>query len=112
MSSTSTTSADPRVATPARRHVITIALVLVGALLAGVALLWTCQRRLIFQPASTPVPAAARLLDDAVDVTLSTEDGLDLRALYVAAPTPSDPAGCRSTVLIASGNAGRQRSRG
>lgn len=90
---------------------ITIVLVLVGALLAGVALLWTGQRRLIFQPDSTPVPAAARLLDGAVDATLSTEDGLDLRALYVAAPTPRDPAGCRTTVLIATGNAGNRAGR-
>jgi len=86
-------------------------MVLVGALLAGVALLWAFQRRLIFLPDTTPVPDAALLLDGARDVTLATEDGLDLRALYVRAPVPQEPDGCRTTVLIAPGNAGNRSGR-
>ena len=90
---------------------LTIVLVLVGALLAGVAVLWSGQRRLIYQPDTSAVPAASALLDDALDVTLTTEDGVTLRALYVRAPVPRDPAGCRSTVLVAPGNGGNRAGR-
>ena len=90
---------------------LTIVLVLVGALLAGVAVLWSGQRRLIYQPDTSAVPAASALLDDALDVTLTTEDGVALRALYVRAPVPRDPAGCRSTVLVAPGNGGNRAGR-
>lgn len=108
MSSTSSTSADPRPRFR-RRRVLTIVLVVVGALLAGVALLWVFQRRLIFLPDSTPVPDAATLIDGGRDVVLVTEDGLDLRALYL--PPPVSPAGCRPTVLFAPGNAGNRVGR-
>lgn len=90
---------------------LTIILVLVGALLAGVAMMWSVQRRLIYQPDTSAVPAASALLDDALDVTLLTDDGLELRALYVRAPVPRDPDGCRSTVLVAPGNAGNRAGR-
>jgi fermentation-respiration switch protein FrsA (DUF1100 family) len=51
----------------------------------------------------------AGLLDGAVDVTLTTEDGLDLRALYL--PAPVTDGGCRPTVLVAPGNAGNRVGR-
>lgn len=86
---------------------LTVALVAVGALLASVALLWTFQRRLIYLPATAPVPDAAALLDGATDVTLTTDDGLALRALYLSAPG----AACRATVLVAPGNAGNRAGR-
>jgi len=89
--------------------VLTIALVVVGALVAGVALLWVFQRHLIFLPDSTPVPDAATLIDGGHDVVLVTEDGLDLRALYL--PPPVSTAGCRPTVLFAPGNAGNRVGR-
>jgi len=90
-----------------RRRVLTAALVVVGALVAGVALLWAGQRRLIFQADTAAVPAASSLLAGAVDVILATEDGLALRALYLAAPDSA----CRATVLVAPGNAGNRADR-
>jgi fermentation-respiration switch protein FrsA (DUF1100 family) len=87
--------------------VLIVALVVIGALLTGVALLWAFQRRLIFLPDAAAVPSASSLLAGAQDVTLSTEDGLMLRALYVAAP----PSPCRATVLVAPGNAGHRGDR-
>ena len=86
---------------------LTVALVIVVALVAGVALLWAFQRRLIFLPDTTAVPAASSLLAGAVDVTLPTEDGLSLQSLYLAAPSSA----CRATVLVAPGNAGNRADR-
>lgn len=100
------------------RRVVTVALVAVGALLAGLAVLWAGQRRLIFQPGSGAVPPAGTLLAGAVDVTLTTADGLMLTALYRPHPdgdrTPGpdgDPWVCRTTVLVAPGNAGHRGDR-
>lgn len=89
------------------RRVLTVALVVIGALVAAVALLWAFQRRLIFLPDAAPVPASSGLLDGAADVTLTTADGLSLQALYLAAPE----SGCRATVLVAPGNAGSRAGR-
>lgn len=86
---------------------LTVALVIVCTLVAGVALLWAVQRRLIFLPDTGAVPAASSLLADAVDVALPTDDGLSLQALYLAAPTSP----CRATVLVAPGNAGNRADR-
>jgi pimeloyl-ACP methyl ester carboxylesterase len=88
---------------------MTVAVVVAVLLVLVVAMLWTFQRRLIFLPDTTPVPDAARLLDGAVDATLTTEDGLDLRALYL--PPSADADGCRPTVLVAPGNAGNRLGR-
>lgn len=86
---------------------LTVVLAVVGALLAGVAVLWGGQRRLIFLPDTSVVPPASSLLAGAVDVTLPTADGLSLRALYLAPPD----SGCRATVLVAPGNAGNRAGR-
>lgn len=94
-----------------RRRVVTVALVVIGGLLAGVALLWAFQRRLIFQPDTAAGPPASSWLTGAVDVALSTEDGLSLRALYLAAPDGPEPGSCRPTVLVAPGNAGHRADR-
>jgi len=93
------------------RRVLTVALVLVGVLVAGVALLWALQRRLIFLPDTMPVPDAARVIDGATDVTLHTADDLDLRAWYLPPPDRNRPGGCRATVLVAPGNAGNRAGR-
>jgi len=87
--------------------VLMVGLAAVVALVAAVAVLWTFQRRLIFLPDTAPVAPASSLLAGAVDATLTTADGLALRALYVAAP--SSP--CRASVLIAPGNAGNRADR-
>jgi hypothetical protein len=69
------------------------------------ALLWVFQRRLVFFPDGTPVPAAATVLAGAADVRLHTADGLELGAWFVSPPAAS------ATVLVASGNGGNRAGR-
>ena len=69
---------------------------LVGVLLGA---LWAFQRHLIYLPSRGPVPAAHEVIDGARDVTLRTEDGLDLGGWFV-------PGRRDITVLVANGNAG------
>ena len=76
---------------------VVVAVVLFVGLLA-----WAFQRRLIYLPATGTVPPAATMLAGARDVQLTTSDGLQLRAWYVAARRPADTF----TVLVANGNAG------
>lgn len=84
------------------------AIVTVTALLVLVtALLWAVQRRLIFQPDSSAVPPADQVLPGGRDVVLQTEDGLALSAWYL----PATGSECRSTVLVAPGNAGNRFGR-
>jgi len=78
--------------------------VLVGAL---VALVWTLQRSLIYLPSGGPVPPARGIIEGARDVTLTTSDGLRLRAWFV----PAASSGDGSTVLVANGNAGDRSTR-
>ena len=67
-----------------------------------IGLAWAFQRRLVYFPASAPVPPAGTVLPGAVDVSFRTDDGLALRAWLV---TPRGPD--RGTaVLVAPGNAG------
>jgi fermentation-respiration switch protein FrsA (DUF1100 family) len=75
-----------------------------GLLLAG---LWGFQRRLIYLPSPGPVPAAARAIDGARDVTLRTSDGLSLGAWFV----PARRTGTGVTALVASGNGGDRSMR-
>ena len=74
--------------------VVTVALVVV--------LLWVFQRRLIYLPATAPVPPAEQVLPGARDVTLRTADGLALGGWLVSPRGPDR----KVTVLVASGNAG------
>ncbi|QBI22099.1 alpha/beta fold hydrolase [Egibacter rhizosphaerae] len=75
--------------------VLAIALVVIG-LAAGF------QRRLIYLPMPADVPPADERLPEAEEVVLTTEDGLDLGAWYLA---PDEP---RAAVLVANGNAGHR----
>jgi fermentation-respiration switch protein FrsA (DUF1100 family) len=68
-----------------------------------VGLLWAFQRRLIYLPDSGPVGTAEAVLPGARDVTLKTEDGLDLAAWYL----PGSSAGAVA-VLVANGNGGHR----
>ena len=88
---------------------VLVALVLTAGVVIGM-LAWQ-QRRLIYFPDSSPVPPAADVIDGARDVTLHTEDGLELGAWFVPAadqPGASDP---RMAVLVAPGNGGNRVGR-
>lgn len=82
----------------------------VVALLAGTAIvvLWMMQRRLIYFPDATPVPPAADLIPGARDVTLHTNDGLELGAYFIPATGPVDT---ELAVLVAPGNGGNRAGR-
>jgi pimeloyl-ACP methyl ester carboxylesterase len=68
-------------------------------------LLWAFQRRLVYLPDRTPVPAAATVLAGAEDVRLRTADGLELGAWFVS------PTSASATVLVAGGNGGNRAGR-
>jgi len=82
-----------------------LASVLVPALVSGS--LWLVQRRLIYFPDRSPVPAAATVLAGARDVVLDTSDGLRLGAWLVPPAGPARDV----AVLVAPGNAGNRRYR-
>jgi uncharacterized protein len=85
---------------------VVVIVLLVGVLL--VALLWAVQRRLIYLPSGGPVPPAAMAVGpSARDVTLATEDGLELGG-WLVGPTGPDR---RVHVLFAAGNAGNRADR-
>jgi len=84
-----------------------VAVVGIGVLTLLVGLLWVFQRKLIYLPDAAPVPPANQVLPGAVDITLRTHDDLQLGAWYRPAP----PGDCRTTVLVANGNAGNRLSR-
>ncbi|QAY62352.1 alpha/beta hydrolase [Xylanimonas allomyrinae] len=79
--------------------VVTIA-VAVGLTFAARAM----QHTLAYHPSRTPLAAAASVLPGADDVTLTTHDGLALRAWFVP-PSPGSPARDQA-VLFAHGNGG------
>lgn len=72
-----------------------------------VALAWGFQRSLIYLPLSGTVPEAAEAVEDARDLTLGTEDGLELGAWYV----PPRGQAREQAVLVANGNAGSRQTR-
>jgi uncharacterized protein len=72
-----------------------------------VMLLWALQRRLIYLPFPADVPPVATVLPTAREVTLRTDDGLELGAWLVPASEP----GRTTAVLVAAGNAGNRSLR-
>lgn len=82
------------------RWLILITVVIVGVL----ALIWAVQRQLIYFPTHELVDPPAEL--DFEEATLSTEDGLDLEAWFVAPESPSE-----GTVVVFNGNAGNRSHR-
>ncbi|GAA5160848.1 alpha/beta hydrolase [Pseudonocardia eucalypti] len=82
------------------------ALVLLAVLALAVGALWLGQRKLIYLPAGEPGPVSAAG-PTAREVTLRTEDGLNLRAWSVG-PTGADLG---VHVLFAPGNAGNRGHR-
>src|SRR5829696_6605011 len=95
----------------ARLRSVVLRGLLVVVLLGGtvIAVLWAIQRQLIYFPDNSRVPPAAEVIEGARDVTLHTEDGLDLGAWFVPAgdPAPAAPM----AVLVAPGNGGNRASR-
>jgi uncharacterized protein len=73
------------------------------------AILWAMQRQLIYFPDEHVVPPADEVLQGARDVTLHTEDGLQLGAWFLPARAgaPSTPM----AVLVAPGNGGNRQGR-
>jgi pimeloyl-ACP methyl ester carboxylesterase len=71
-------------------------------------LLWALQRQLIYYPDPTQVPPAADVIAGARDVTLHTDDGLELQAWFVPAPQES---AIDMAVLFAPGNGGNRLGR-
>ena len=83
-----------------------VVLVLVGMVMA---VLWALQRQLIYFPDPSAVPSAGAVIEGARDITLHTEDGLQLSAWFVpaAAPPEDEPM----AVLLAPGNGGNRLGR-
>lgn len=93
-----------------RRRVGYRALVAVLILALMVVAVWGLQRRFIYFPDRSPVPAAAGVLPGARDVVLETSDGLRLGA-WLVPPAATDGPGRGFTVLVANGNAGNRADR-
>jgi pimeloyl-ACP methyl ester carboxylesterase len=86
---------------------VRVAVALLAVIGVGVGLIWAFQRQLIYFPDSAGVPAAADVIPGARDVTLRTEDDLELGAWFI-------PPGGRDrglAVLLAPGNGGNRQDR-
>jgi fermentation-respiration switch protein FrsA (DUF1100 family) len=85
-------------------NVLGLALVLASAFLAAI---WLGQRRLIYFPQAPLVRPVADLVPRAAEVSLHTEDGLDLQGWFF----PSGPEPSPGAVLVCNGNAGSRENR-
>ena len=85
---------------------------LVAVLLMGtvIGILWTVQRELIYFPDASRVPPAGEVIEGARDLTLHTDDGLELHAWFVPA-AGRRAAGPPMAVLVVPGNGGNRASR-
>jgi uncharacterized protein len=87
--------------------VLAAALAVVVVVSVGLGILWGMQRQLIYFPDTNTVPRAGAVIDGARDVTLRTDDGLELGAWFV----PEPARGRGMAVLVAPGNGGNRLSR-
>ncbi len=87
---------------------VKVAIVVVLAVVVVYGALWALQRKMIYQPDTSQVPPASTVVDGAQDVTLRTDDGLELGA-WLVPPDPSTDRGL--AVLFAAGNAGNREGR-
>jgi fermentation-respiration switch protein FrsA (DUF1100 family) len=87
------------------RALLLLVVVVVGMVVGA---MWAWQRQLIYFPDATNVPPAGDVIDGARDVTVHTEDGLELDAWFVPAETDRD---LRMAVLLAPGNGGNRLGR-
>jgi alpha-beta hydrolase superfamily lysophospholipase len=88
------------------RATIAVVLVMMVAVTLMGGALWAVQRRLIYFPDRSPVPAAATL-GGVRDVVLHTSDGVRLGAWLLEAADPARDV----AVLVAPGNAGNRLDR-
>ncbi|MDQ4052824.1 MAG: lysophospholipase [Actinomycetota bacterium] len=86
-----------------------VVLLLVGGVVIGI--LWWQQRQLIYFPDSSSVPPASEAIEGARDVTLHTDDGLELGAWFVPPAPGPGKADRRMAVLVAPGNGGNRAGR-
>jgi pimeloyl-ACP methyl ester carboxylesterase len=97
---------------PARPRYLLLRGLLVVVLVIGtvMGILWAVQRQLIYFPDAARVPLAGEVIAGARDVTLHTEDGLELGAWFVPAAGGGIP-GAPMAVLVAPGNGGNREGR-
>ena len=97
---------------PARGRNLVLRGLLVVLLLVGtvMGILWAVQRQLIYFPEATPVPPAGEVIPGARDVTLHTDDGLELGAWFIPARGAGHPR-TPMAVLVAPGNGGNREGR-
>ncbi len=97
--------------TTRRRRVlrVLVAVVVVSGLVVGLA--WWQQRQLIYFPDRSEVPPAATVIKGARDVTLHTEDGLEVGAWFVPPAPAAGRTDQRMAVLVAPGNGGNRLGR-
>ena len=90
----------------------TLRVVVVVLLIGGVvvAMMWWLQRQFIYFPDASAVPPAGEVIEGARDVTLRTDDGLELGAWFVPASETGE-ADRRMAVLVAPGNGGNRAGR-
>ncbi len=81
---------------------LTALLTLVAPIAVLLAVVWLCQRRLIYFPRSQDVPPVAGILPGAEEISFDTPDGVRLSGWF--APSTETVAG--ATVLVFNGNAG------
>jgi uncharacterized protein len=88
---------------------VLVVLLLIGVVVIG--MLWWQQRHLIYFPDSSSVPPARTVIEGARDVTLHTDDGLELGAWFVPAAPERGATDHRMAVLVAPGNGGNRADR-
>lgn len=96
------------------RHLSPLLRLLAVVLVVGgvvVGLLWWQQRQLIYFPDASPVPPAGEVIDGARDITLRTDDGLELGAWFLPVAPGRAATGDPMAVLVAPGNGGNRADR-
>lgn len=95
----------------AKRNLLLRGLLVVLLLIGTVTgILWAVQRQLIYFPDAARVPPAGEVIAGARDVTLHTEDGLELGAWFIPAAGGRSPR-APMAVLMAPGNGGNREGR-
>lgn len=89
---------------------VPVALGVIGVLLVGA--LWAFQRKIIYQPDTSTPPPAHEVIPGAQDVTLHTDDGVQLQAWLVPADAGAEThVDTGYAVLYAPGNGGNREGR-
>jgi fermentation-respiration switch protein FrsA (DUF1100 family) len=88
---------------------VLVVLVVIGSVVVG--MLWWQQRQLIYFPDASSVPPAGEVIEGARDVTLHTDDGLELGAWFLPAAPGPGATDYRMAVLVAPGNGGNRADR-